>query len=890
VSHIRWFEEVGASDVGLVGGKAANLGEMVVAGLPVPPGFCLCAEGYRDFIETAGLHEPIRSILGETRQDDPADVEVNTARIRDLISQQEVPGAIAEQILEAYQRLAMELGVVDVAQVPVAVRSSATAEDLPTASFAGQQDTYLNICGTDELLECVRNCWASLWTARAVTYRAKQGFDHHRVYLAVVVQAMIDSEISGIMFTANPMTGNEEESVINASWGLGEAIVSGLVTPDTFTVRKSDGHIVSRQIASKERTIEYAREGGTVERETTPERRDLPALSDDQVAELAALGQQIETHYGAPQDIEWAYAQGRLYVLQSRPITTMAPPAVEAAAPAEYNRTMFVELFPDPLTPFFISAIQALLHRMLDFTFEALGLTPPEGMEGVGVFYNQTYLNRDYIAAALEPLPLWIREQMVAQHLNPFTRYEEGPRGGLNLPYLRVAARFLHFMVTFPNHLPHWVARYQAEVAEVVALPLETTSDEEIVAHIEDLVFGTVSRLLNYDYLMILLCNRTYEGLGRLLTPYFEESTHEMRIKLISGVTGNATMETNKALWDLAQKAKASSIVSDLLRRYDEREVRAHLEETPEGQAFLDELERFLSEYGHREIRMDILYPTWGEDPAPVLSFVRGYLDTDEAQSPHRQQARLAKERHELMEVVRRRLAQDLRGRFVIWPAFRWALTHTQIHTRERDTMHFELTRVFPPFRRMLLELGRRWTERGLIAQPEDIFFLRRDEAADVARSPRSVRELVTERRAEFEANKGSAWPDIIRGDEELRAEGREPAEVSEGQLGGLGASPGVATGVARVIRGPEDFAKLKNGDILVAPLTNPVWTPLFAIAGGVVTEVGGMLSHGAIVAREYGIPAVMGIPGAMELVEDGQRIAVDGNKGVVHVEMEEAA
>jgi len=627
-----------------------------------------------------------------------------------------------------------------------------------------------------------------------------------------------------------------------------------------------------------------------VERATAADLRDAPALSNDQVAELAALGQQIETHYGAPQDIEWAYAQGRLYVLQSRPITTLAPSAEEAAAVMEYNRTMFIELFPEPLTPIFLSAIQPMLAGVLAFFFESLSLKPPQGMEAVGVFYNQVYFNRNYIAATLEPLPQWVREQMVAQVVNPFTRYEEGPRGGLNLAYLRVAAQFIRFMLTFPNRLPHVVARYQTEVAEVAAISLDTISDEEIAAHINHLVFGTASRLLNYDFIMIALCNRAYQMLGTLLEPYFEESTQELRVKLISGVTGNATMETNKALWDLGQKAKSSFTVSDLLRRYHEREVIAHLEETPDGRTFLEEMDQFLSEYGHREIRMDILYPTWGEDSAPVLSFVRGYLDTGEAHSPHRQQERLVKERQELMEVVRTRLAQDLRGRFLIWPIFRWALKQTQIHTRERDTMHFELTRMFPPFRRLLLELGRRWTERGLFAERDDVFFLGLDELPDVARSPRPMHELIEERRSEFEGNKGRVWPDIIRGDEELSAEGRETAVVSEGQLGGLGASPGVATGVARVIRNPEEFGKLDNGDILVAPFTNPIWTPLFAIAGGVVTEVGGMLSHGAIVAREYGIPAVMGIPGATELVQEGQMIAVDGNKGIVHVEMEEAA
>jgi len=890
MTYIRWFEEVGAPDVGLVGGKGANLGEMATRGLPVPPGFCLTASAYREFIQVTGLDETIRNILAATQLDDPADVKAKTERIRGLITEQPVPTTIAREILDGYHRLGRELGAVEVVQVPVAVRSSATAEDLPTASFAGQQDTYLNVCGTDDLLEWVKHCWASLWTARAVTYRTRQGFDHHRVYLAVVVQAMIQSEVSGILFTANPITGNRDEVVINASWGLGEAIVSGLVTPDTITVRKSDGHIVSREVASKERMIEYAREGGTVGRATPAELREVPALSDDQVGELVALGRQIESHYGVPQDIEWAYAQGRFYILQSRAITTLAPPAEEAAAEVEYNRTMFVELFPDPLSPAFLSAIQPLLHTMLDFTFEAWGFKPPEGMEAVGVFYSQPYFNRGYIAAALQPLSPPVRERMVSQLVNPFGHHEQGIRGEISLAYVGMIARTLRFMVGFPDKLPGLIARYRAEVAEVAAIPLETTPDGEIVAHIRELVFGTASRLLNYDFLMIAAIATTYQMLGTLLERYFGEDTQELRGKLISGVTGNVTMETNKHLWDLAQVAKASPVVADLLRKHSGWEVRAQLEQTPEGRAFLDELERFLSEYGHREIRMDILYPTWGEDTSPVLGFMRGYLDTDEAQSPHRQQARLVKERQELTEEVRTRLTQDLLGRCLIWPIFSWVLRHTQAHTRERDTMHFELTRLFPPFRRMLLELGHRWNEQGFINQPDDIFFLSLDEMGELADSPHSMADEVRGRRAEFEANKSRPWPDIIRGGQEIYAEAAVPAELAHGQLRGVAGSPGVVTGFARVIRGPEEFEKLKNGDILVAPLTTPVWTPLFAMAGGVITEVGGILSHGAIVAREYGIPAVMSVAAATKRVHEGQAITVDGNKGVVYLEPERAA
>jgi phosphohistidine swiveling domain-containing protein len=889
MSYIRWFHEVGVADVGLAGGKGANLGEMASAGLPVPPGFCLTAAAYREFIQATGVDESIRSILTETRLDEPADVEAKSAHIRSLIVEQQVPSMMAQQVLDAYHRLGQELRAPDATQLPVAVRSSATAEDLPTASFAGQQETYLNVCGGEDLLERTKHCWASLWTARAVTYRARQGFDQHGVYLAVVVQAMIPSEVSGILFTANPITGNRDEAVINASWGLGEAVVSSLVTPDTFTVRKSDGNIESRQIGTKERMIQCTEDGRTVELATPAEQRDAPALSDEQVAELVGLACEIEAHYGAPQDIEWAYASGRLFILQSRAITTLAPPR-DAAEEVEYNRTMFAEIFPEALSPAFLSAIQPLIHSFLDFTLEALGFEPPQGMEAVRVFYHQPYLSLNYIAAALRPLSPAVRGLLVGTITNPFGRHQQKLQGELSLTFLRMVARLLRLLRSFADQVPELIARYRAEVAEVVALPLETVCDEEIVVHIRELVFGTVSRLMSYDRLMIALVGVTNQMLSSLLQRHFGEETEAIRAKLISGVTGNVTMETNKHLCDLAQLAKASPTVSDLLRRYSEREVRTHLQHTPQGRAFLDELERFLSEYGHREIRMDILYPTWGEDPSLVFSFVRGYLDADEAQSPHRQQARLVRQRQELTEAVQARLEQDVAGRYLLWPIFRWVLRYTQVHLSERETMHFELTRIFPPFRRLLLDLGRRWSTRGLIARTDDVFFLSLDEMQEVAASPCSMHNVVRARRSEFEADKQRHWPDIIRGGQEIYAEGAEPDEGTEGQLHGLAGSPGVVTGVARVIRGPEEFGKLQVGEILVAPLTNPVWTPLFAIASAVVTEVGGILSHGVIVAREYGIPAVTGVAGATKLVQEGQMMTVDGSQGIVYLEMGEAA
>jgi pyruvate,water dikinase len=562
-----------------------------------------------------------------------------------------------------------------------------------------------------------------------------------------------------------------------------------------------------------------------------------------------------------------------------------AQPGGAQAEEEEYNRTMFIEIFPDPLCPVFISAIVPMFKAMLDFTFETLGFEPDDAGVAAAAFYNQPYFNRGYIASAFRSLSPPVQERLVSQMVNPFGHHERGMRGELSLAYVRMMVRMLRFMVSFPGKLPGLVASYRSEVAEAGRIALEDVSDGEIVLCIRDLVFGSAGRLLNYDFLMIAVIGITYQMLGTLLGRYFGEDTERLRARLISGVTGNVTMQTNKHLWDLAGVAKGSGTVTEIVRLHDDQEALALLGGTKAGQAFLAALERFLDAYGHREIRMDVLYPTWGEDPTPVISFVRSYLDADETHSPHRQQARLVRERQELTQEVDSRLSQDRLGRHVISPLFRWVLALTQTHTRERDTMHFELTRLFPPFRRLLLELGRRWSERDIIEQHEDIFFLGLDEMDSLSESPRPMREQVRDRRAEFETNKSRRWPDIIRGGQEVHTAPVASGDAPPGHLQGVAGSPGVVTGVARVIRGPEEFSKLQKDDVLVAPLTNPVWTPLFAIAGGVITEAGGILSHGAIVAREYGIPAVMSVPSATKRLRDGQTIIVDGNRGTVRLQ-----
>lgn len=950
--YIRHFGEISMKDVTLVGGKGANLGEMTRAGLPVPPGFCVNAAAYREF--TKAVEQDIAGVLSETRMDDPDDVENKTARLREFLIAQPLPDEIAEQAISAYRRLEDEISgnALNRGKLPVAVRSSATAEDLPDASFAGQQDTYLNIRGDEQLLEYVKRCWASLWTARAVTYRHKQGYDHDQVALAVVVQAMIESEVAGVLFTANPINNRRDEMVLNASWGLGEAIVSGLVTPDTWIAQKG-GEILERDIARKEIAIEYAEEGGTREVAVPDAKSGVACLSDEQVRLLVALGERIEEHYTRPMDIEWARARETFYMLQARPITTLGMGDGEREAGrrrqeagtsereavskrqeegevgasdrrfaisdvrGEYNRSMFIEIFPDPLSPAFLSVVAPLFHSMLAFTFETLGFEPPQTIPAIGVFYNQPYFHREYIQAALAPLSPPVREALVTQVVNPFGKHERNLPTEASLAYLGMVRRLLGFLTGFPKQLPGLLAAYHVEIEKFNALPFEKMPDGEIMTRVRDLLQAHASKLLNYDFLMIALIGITYQTLGSLLERYYGEESEQVRARLISGVTGNVTMETNKKLWDLAQEAKKSASVRALLsapltggvgdgsqgagdkgresrienikarRQGGVRErLREKLMADGDGRIFLAQLDAFLERYGHREVQMDILYPTWGEDPTPVLQFVRRYFDADENASPHAQQARLVREREQLAREVDERVQRDLRGRIAVAPIFHWVLHNTQTHTRERDTMHFELTRLFPPFRRALLELGARWQKQNVLEAQDDIFFLTLDEMDRViaGQEPLRMQALVKERRAEFEYSRQHGAPALLRDGAAVETV-QVRDESAAGQLRGVAGSPGRVSGIVRVIRGPQEFEKLQRGEILVAPLTNPVWTPLFAIASGIVTQVGGILSHGAIVAREYGIPAVMAVRDATTRLQDGQRVTVDGNKGIVSLD-----
>lgn len=877
MKYICFFHEPQATDIALVGGKGTNLGNMTAAGFPIPPGFCITAAAYRYLTETTGLNPIIRRKLAQTDLQNPQAVSKTSACIRAIIGQQPIPVEIAQEIETAYAALARQTNHAPDSQLPVAVRSSATAEDLPDASFAGQQDTYLNIRGRTSLLEHVRHCWASLWTTRAITYRHKQGYDHQQVYLAVVVQAMVEPQTAGIAFTANPVSGSLYHCVINASWGLGEAVVSGLVSPDTYVVSKEDGRIIDQHIARKERMIISGSNGGALEIDTAKHLREAPALSLRQISELTALCSRIEEHYGRPQDIEWALRDDSWYILQSRPVTTLQTAVSQVTVSGRYSRAMFTEIFPEAISPAFISVVTPLLSKMLDFTFQKLGMPLPAGIEPVRDFYNQPYFNAGYIEAAFASLPDTDRRHLANQFINPISNNQE--RHPLSFTQLQLLVRMLRFWRQFKRQLPDLLSQFRAGVDALDALPLDSTSEEEIVAQIRDMVFQGAARLLNGDFLLIALAGTFNRITLRILQRYFADEAPEIFNGLITGVTGNVIMETNKLLWTLAQQARSNPEVQEALLAGDPDTTLSLLTESAAGQRFLHEFNAVLDICGHREMHLDILYPTWGEDPTPVLAYIRGYLDASPKRNPTEREMKLVTERQALTVRVLSRMQRTLSGRLLFAPLFNWLLAQIHQLLRERDTMHFEWTRLFPPCRKLLFALGRRWTQLDLFDTPEDIFFLRLEEMNQLIQHPQPQHDLIRSRRHELATNLNGPWPEQIEEGHEIF---RETVRSQNGRLVGVAGSPGKVTGPCRIINGPQDFSRLQSGDILVAPLTNPVWTPLFAIAAGLITDVGGILSHGAIVAREYGIPAVMSVSGATEHLSDGQLVTVDGTKGTI--------
>jgi pyruvate,water dikinase len=883
------FGELDRAALPVVGGKGANLGELTRAGLPVPPGFCVTTAAYGLVAGDANL-EPVLAALAETRPDDTTRLAELAAAARAALLEAPVPEDLAQAIAAAYE------GLGDGASVPVAVRSSATAEDLPTASFAGQQDTYLNVVGEEAVLDATRRCWASLWTDRAVSYRAGGGIDHRDVRLAVVVQRMVGAAVAGVLFTANPLTGKRRQAVIDAAPGLGEAVVSGAVNPDHFVVDTTTGAIVERSLGDKRVEVRPVAGGGT--QRVEPEGRDAEAsLSDDQIRALAALGARVEACYGTPQDTEWAIdSGGKVWLLQARPITTLFPLPAGAPETNEDLRVYFsfnvAQGVYRPLTQMGMQAFRLAASAMAALWGRAPRdphAGPATVTEAAGrLFLDVTPLLRSKLGRRFFEGATRMGEARTAPIVR---RLAADPRLALvptpKLPVLRSVLSFLirgHIPVYAvqvllrPEAVRARIARLEAELRALGEVKRDAGAAERLDA-VERLCAEGPPRIIPGIAPVMAVGLGSYVLAGRLLRGL---ATDDERQAVLRGLPHNPTTEMDLALWALAAEVHADPDLARIVCETPSERLARHYQSKVLRRKLQSLLEGFLRDYGHRGVaEIDLGVPRWSEDPTHIFGVLANYLRLeDPALAPDVQFRRAAREAEETVRELTRRAAHKghLRGVLV-----GFLLRRVRALAGLREAPKFYLVLLLARARALLWAAGEELARAGRLESAEDVFFLILPEVRR-ALTGGDPRPLVRERRADYEHElKRRRVPRILLSD------GTEPADApaaqtDDGALQGAPASAGLVTARARVILDPSDAA-LEPGEILVAPATDPGWTPLFLTAGGLVMEMGGAMSHGAVVAREYGIPAVVGVPDATERIATGDRVMVDGSVGTISVE-----
>lgn len=872
------------------GGKAANLGELYRAGFAVPAGFCVTTAAYALVSVHAGL-EPKLAVLATAHHDDQARLGALAKELQAAVLQAPIPANVVTAITDAYQALGQ--GV----PVAVAVRSSATAEDLPSASFAGQQDTYLNLIGIAAVLRAVQQCWASLWTERATSYRASLGIDPRTVRLAVVVQRLVEAQVAGVLFTANPLTGKRRECVIEANPGLGEAVVSGATTPDHFVVKATSGEIVERRLSDK-RIIIQARAGGGTQRARHAEPGESACLADEQLRALATLGAQVETHYGSPQDIEWAIdGDGHLWLLQARPITTLFPLPTQAPFTDEELRVYLSfglqQGTARPFTPMGISVIRLLTAGMTALA----GLPLPDPLRGprfvteaaARPFLDVTGALRSAFGRRLLVQMMAEAEVQAAASLQHLT---SDPRLSLLKTPRRAFLRSLAFFLLRSGMLWYLLQallaptlarrRVQRLVSRLRrAEPLAAADTAAHLAAVERLLLYDAPRLLPRVSPVMVIGMQTLTLAKRLLGSLATEEECQV---VLRGSPTNPTVEMNLALWALAEEVGADPATARLVQETSSAQLAQEYHAGHLPAALQQGTAAFLATYGHHAVaELDLGLPRWAENPTPVFSSLVSYLPqiASPARAPHAQLRQMQQEAEEMAAELTRRARRKswLRGRLV-----GFCLKRAHALAGFREMPRFAAALLLAQARALLWPVGEKLAQAGQLEAAEDVFFITLPEA-HAALAGTDLRAVAQEQRASYAQELTRRHVPLV-----LLSDGTEPtsesaqAGTASDALQGTPASPGRVMARARVILDPDD-AHLEPGEILVAPSTDPGWTPLFLTAGGLVMEMGGAMAHGAIVAREYGIPAVVGVAGAATRIRTGQQITIDGSLGTVTFE-----
>ena len=927
MEDILFFDDAFAGAKDRMGGKGANLGLLTQARFPVPPGFGITTSAYSNFLRTSGLDSQIAGMVGQLNEAVPERLEAASCQLRDLILQTPLPEALASEIQSAYSRLG--------ADPYVAVRSSGTAEDLAEASFAGVYETYLDIKGIDALLDAVKRCWASMWTARAIAYRQKNHIDQSQILIAAVVQVMVPAEVSGVMFTGNPLNAATDETVINASWGLGEAVVQGLVTPDEYVLKSGPYgfRIRQRTLGSKELRIVRDSEAGATKTEEVPDPERLRyTLSDDQVVALATMGLRVTDYYdGLPQDIEWALADGQLYLLQSRPITgvefswdadvdswqTCFPSNVQemnhrlgrtatgvsgtlhnyAQSQQDdddclWTRKNSDEWWTGAKTPFFYSWRAGNNHLAISTPMKDLGLQDLAGTRQHKYYRGEVYYNaklwtayqarttipafRDYFEILSLIPPQWHDEVKNApfswmKWLKGYSRvWAVSGKSGSIRSWLSVLDKYIESKAwEWDRALPELTQLSDSQLEAWVdrMIDWEKEYDEDV---------GTGFLLFAKDLFCLIhwILDNWYDG---------EVAFPDL---LAGAVRRSATMVENQGLWELTEQIRSSETLLRTFREFEGASAFfSALETSEEGRAFLEEHRAFIRQHPHRgHSDRDIIFPRRGEDPAVDYPVFQSFLNIESTATPEEREREVDARREAAVENVVRNIRRKPLG-FLKAEAFKAVISYCHEFNVYRDDERYSVDRLTYTTKLLVKEIARRLLERGLIETERDVYFLTRDELYAVLEGHANMRlakAKVTARMKNFDLfdHKEVRPPLYLRHDLPVDF---EAGETGDGALRGVPYSGGTVTATARVVKRLEEMGRVKAGEILICNATDPGWTPVFLVISGIVTETGGMLSHASCLSREYGLPCVA-VPNAVQLIPDGATISVDGNTGEVRV------
>jgi pyruvate,water dikinase len=860
--YVLGLQEIDRTQVALVGGKGAHLGELSrIEGIRVPPGFCLTTDAFRRITAEASAIGESLDRLSRLAPDDREGIRALSAAIRRTIEGIAIPDDLAAAITRALARLGE--------RAPCAVRSSATAEDLPNASFAGQQDTYLNVVGAAAILHHVSRCWASLFTERAVTYRLRNGFDHRRVHMAVVVQRMVFPRASGVVFTADPVTSNRTVASVEACFGLGEALVSGVVNADVYRVR--GGEVVARTIATKRLAIHATPSGGTREAAIEPERQDEPALTDAQVVRLVELARRIEAHFGSPQDIEWCLVDDDFQIVQSRPITTLFPiPEADDGENHVYISVGHQQMMTDPMKPLGISMWRLAAGRPMHeaggrlFVDVTQPLASPASRAGLMALVGRS---DPLIGDAL---------QAVADRGDFLpSRPEEGPAwappgSGAGAP-----------IETDPAIVAELIARSQAALADLkrdIRGKSGTALLDFILADIQ------VTRRAAFDPRSLQVIMAAIEAawwLNERLHAWLGE--RNAADTLTQSVPHNVTSEMGLALLDVADVIRPHPEVVAFLQRVEDDGFLDELPKLAGGREARDAIIAWLDSYGMRGVgEIDITRPRWRERPTMLVPLLLGHIRSFEPGESGRRFERgleeARKKERELLERLRALPNGDEKAEEA-----RRMIDRVRTFAGYREYPKYDMVSRYFVYKQALMEEAERLVQAGVLGEREDIFHLRFEELQHVVRANRVDDRLIRQRREAFRSYQALTPPRVITSDGEVIAGAYRRDDLPAGALAGLAVSGGTIEGRARVILDMAE-ADLEAGDILVTAYTDPSWTPLFVAIAGLVTEVGGLMTHGAVIAREYGLPAVVGVEHATRLIRDGQWIRVHGTDGYVEI------